>query len=1495
MNIIPPPPPRSWCVTLLCSIVVGLFVLPSANNHVAFAQKPKLKRLEYNRPGDSLISCGRGPYWIEDTVELKPGLMVRNDEVYCRDCWHLNVFEPTIRAAEFLDRLGDTVEIEECEFLPELVKMRLKRLRENTGNFRLVRWTASANTLSPNLFYIVVFDEPVKAGSVNTFEGEKSEDVAKVMSISNVDMCVQLCIVPNDRVLDPRRTTEYLFHNGDLDNFFPATAHNRTRGWALYSVKAPMAWGITRGHEDVIIGGADGQNGCDTLNNIDLVRKESPTDFGNIRVTFGTSTAAALGVTPSFGNGTDISTWPLMSTYNNGSSSDHSMQCVTGAVAMGNNDELADPSNGPEGSSIGVSPECSGMIIERTREGGSPCLGYEDTRVVKTAEEAADIDLDFENNLDQRRAVVDVVYHPFIATPVTDVAVKMGIVMIGAVGNDRLLSAPVPSIEDPAAIMYMHPSNHLFDTKTIAVGALRDGELRKAVDCSPWQSPFQPPPVWVGTESFIEGWNYSPGTDKFNVSTDINVRRAAKRSAFVDIVAPSTDLWVVKNNERGYAVVAGTSVAAPLVAGVVGLMLSVSDHLGTPWDPITDNVLDPLNTRNGFDHQRRAYDILTFTADKVPDGNTAFPYTLQTNDRLQRHWAQRMGFGKVNAYRAVAHAVPLKANYAYTTSLTLPFDPAVTNPDGKMLMHMGARIHDGQDWVLADGRGPNAGTLDGEQLVIEYGGTNLPGEVYQNQGVTRINSANVNTRVDLTVPADGLLLIDGILKTTINTQSQNRVIATNQGSRIFMEGYLENIELVGALTIGDLAVDGTGLAPGLFFNRESDVYGTVRLENDAWCTISGTPDGKATRLRTGSRVLLNGNRNLMVKWGGILEMDHFSEVSTPPAQNRLLLVENGTLRVQPGAKVRLDAHVWIWDGQTFEIGDSAIVYIKDLTVNKGATFRVKPGAHVIFGSDDILINGHLDAQGGTTEERLRILFTPEINTFVNGNNTDCTFNPRDHRYMYGRTRLRVEGVASMPQVMESSATVTYSDFRNVSLELKNVRTEPFEYNRFTANSAQPLNMPGNVWAAQPHMLRYESDKLAPGLPPSFYRLEVHHSTFADVSTVAPPLTSSTITEDYLLRGIRCINGRRAEVTHSSFTNLAQGIWIQGTPGMPADPNGVEDNVFMTSDNAMLLGDGAFRVCNNTTTTVKLPVNAYNCGLSRYFDNTFTTSRVAMYFNACQTQALRNNRFANYWTGIMSNGTIVSLTSLREAGFTSPIQAYGRNTFGVVNPAPYQPDGMGHPNPFTNRTQPGYAQDVMLLSDLHYNDAGAQFLIKCGYNAFSEFATWHLSAPWNLIGFVDGSFNNFNPNAIPRDNNVVVTGNPWNVSDVYQPLCAIDYDPQSCTSFNLDGTPVQVPGKQALLGTTGDGRDAVQTNRMEAFVFEQATTSFGRLQEAIRSACRGARSGSTYELQAISSRGVALQDDAALYNHLQSASRGVYSLRVYHQNTGTCSVFMLVIQ
>ncbi len=314
------------------------------------------------------------------------------------------------------------------------------------------------------------------------------------------------------------------------------------------------------------------------------------------------------------------------------------------------------------------------------------------------------------------------------------------------------------------------------------------------------------------------------------------------------------------------------------------------------------------------------------------------------------------------------------------------------------------------------------------------------------------------------------------------------------------------------------------------------------------------------------------------------------------------------------------------------------------------------------------------------------------------------------------------------------------------------------------------------------------------------------------------------------------------------------------------------------------------MCDNTTNYVKLPINGVNLGYSRYFDNIFTVSRVGAYFLNCQTQAFRNNEFTEYWTGINCMNTVVSLTSLYQTTAASPVYAYGRNRFGVANPALY-PAGVGHPNPYTAPAQ--YAADVAALTDLNYAP-GAVYLLRCGYNAFSQFATSHLTALWIPTPTVDGSNNNFRPVGAVRQINVNVTGAPWNVSQAYDESCQDNTEPTTCSIFNMNGSPVF--GKQGIRqNNQHDRQQPKQATRTGQFVFEQGVATSDQLRNLLQHTCQSALFGAAFELSSITASTETLPSVADLYQRLRAAAPGVYALRVLDPSNSTCSVLLLIVR
>lgn len=199
-------------------------------------------------------------------------------------------------------------------------------------------------------------------------------------------------------------------------------------------------------------------------------------------------------------------------------------------------------------------------------------------------------------------------------------ALSNGIIITAGIGNDQNnmgLNRPIPYVTYPAAYNFQ---NGLQVIATAAYGY--DGNI------------FFPPDPNNPTGY----WNYSPGTDPINYPN----------SAFVDFCAPGYDIRMYDYYDwDDYWFGRGTSFAAPTIAGIVGLMLSI------------DNTLTPTEV----------YNILRETADKVGE----FPYDSYG-------WNQYYGWGGVNAYRAVSAVEPpdAPANFNISTESHGPLRPKLT-------------------------------------------------------------------------------------------------------------------------------------------------------------------------------------------------------------------------------------------------------------------------------------------------------------------------------------------------------------------------------------------------------------------------------------------------------------------------------------------------------------------------------------------------------------------------------------------------------------------------------------------------------------------------------------------------------------------------------------------------------------------------------------------------------------------------------------------------
>lgn len=160
-----PPPERASCSRGARCVVFAVagFLLVLACAMQATAQKPRLKLLDYGKWGDSIgIQCVPGPLYIDDTLEVKPGTLVDNGEIYSTDSWYMSHASTVADVDRFRERKVDTIDVGSWEFFDDSVRSRLQDAMGKLGRFRLVSRGSMRFFRDPRLYYQVIFDEPVK-------------------------------------------------------------------------------------------------------------------------------------------------------------------------------------------------------------------------------------------------------------------------------------------------------------------------------------------------------------------------------------------------------------------------------------------------------------------------------------------------------------------------------------------------------------------------------------------------------------------------------------------------------------------------------------------------------------------------------------------------------------------------------------------------------------------------------------------------------------------------------------------------------------------------------------------------------------------------------------------------------------------------------------------------------------------------------------------------------------------------------------------------------------------------------------------------------------------------------------------------------------------------------------------------------------------------------------------------------------------------------------
>lgn len=888
-------------------------------------------------------------------------------------------------------RVNSSVLNEEFKYL----KGFFKGFKSKFGNYTLESNCKEGGTGVGCQVYKLKFDKSVNVVEVQEYMGD-----IEFMYV-NFNFPSEALLEVNDRELTAGLRQSDIEADG-AGTFWGRDYHSRGFGWHHYSLKTPLAWDISMGQKDIVVAIYDGFDGDLPINDpklTDLVNRTPFQTNGNW-VTMDDNVS---------NDGTALNSMPISSYDYWGTGGDgHGLVVVSSAIGYANNDNMTSL---PLGGHVGTAPNCSAIALKYS--GNSAPL----TNLV-TISQLPFVDVDMTDNTPDVKTRV-VAYNKSWTSSLNnnqlDALMDAGIVVIAPAGNGINVNPGL--VGDGSVVRPFDNGNSNdprfndpnYDVKGISVAALRDGELFDK-NCTPWGGANIAPPTNRNGERFNSGWNYSPGTDKFNISTNLNTRIDAKEQAFVDVVAPAagvatiTGMFDADDKKDVIEVSAsGTSFAAPYVEGIVGLMSSVNKYFSEPLDADGYPV-------EGVNVQKKVYDIITFTADKlvddglVPagDASVAQPeYVYQSNDKLRRWWAQRMGFGKVNAYRSLAHSIANKAPYYITSSTALDFknqnssgdSRGYVNPENDQLLHMGSIVKEGTvgsypngHFWLAD-EAANPGTTNSELNVLEYGGASIPfisgyhnntdsdlynnHEDYNNQGVTVFKS---NSRIDLRVNAKQILAIDGMLVSEPEFSGQalsDHRIKTSTSSEeglIMVEGYLRDVELVGNLRISNLIIDGSDAgaaskSSGIWLGNggtRSQIYGKVDLLNHAYFYGGGG----ATTFFPGAELNLLGNNDVKLRFSSEWLMKGGTSIHS---DSKKLIIEGGSkVIIEADQKVNLDLEVVVYPCGILEVREDALLKIKKLTVKPGGTFIIKQGAHITFEDQNHDIKGHLDIQGNSS-------------------------------------------------------------------------------------------------------------------------------------------------------------------------------------------------------------------------------------------------------------------------------------------------------------------------------------------------------------------------------------------------------------------------------------------------------------------------------------------------------------------------------------------------
>jgi len=436
-----------------------------------------------------------------------------------------------------------------------------------------------------------------------------------------------------------------------------------------------------------------------------------------------------------------------------------------------------------------------------------------------------------------------------------------------------------------------------------------------------------------------------------------------KSQAALDVVVPSWPVTITSNSdgESLYATDAHGVFGQAVVAGTVGLMMSVQDRLG----------------QSGIEVHKRAYNIITFTADKIVDPlgdskpvselagfssihaslmglgansnklRTSYrsmrsnEYGVENYDHLDRYWAIRMGFGRLNAFRSVAHSIPgVGANDQPNVKFTYA---GTDNLDWANAHEMDGNNGLGTVKYLHLGKYKNA-----TDLVLEHGGVKFTGEpdYLNSNGKTIVNK-------NLSVGSAQGLVIDGIVDTDVTDNTPYPAITTtSESGRILITGWLRRVRLDGRIYAVDLRVvnDGAGEAPKLVCRGgQSELHDTLWLRNNTKLVVE---DGGTLDLMPGAIVIMSQGSSITVKSGGKVNLHHAARIV--PAGT--YTTQQPTVTLEGGGEMATVYRTVTEEGITRVAEQSENIVIETrLSLDANSTLRVKQCVDFVYPSLDVYV------------------------------------------------------------------------------------------------------------------------------------------------------------------------------------------------------------------------------------------------------------------------------------------------------------------------------------------------------------------------------------------------------------------------------------------------------------------------------------------------------------------------------------------------------------